>query len=514
MSLSDLGVHGDTEDEEEKNDDDGNSSVEILDDFSGDDLEDDNEDDLEDDLDESSDFQREGEEGYDVLNVEQVTKLMTDFVSQVTDVTQIPSNHVWMLLVHFNWNRELLMENVFGENRTMAFVNAKIIDPNLKPPTSASINNNNNRQDKPVECTICFEKYNPTEEMTGLECGHMFCNECWAGHLEVQVTSEGVGQMIGCAYPGCKVLLGYQTVMSLLQNEATKEKYQCLLANNFVQHNRYLQWCPAPGCNRALRGLNALLKTMVTCSCGHSFCFACALDNHEPVDCRRMEFWNGHGAEEAESVKWISAHTQKCPQCNVNIVKNGGCQFMQCRQCRYEFCWQCLIHAPGHRHHVCHVRFVEGVGAGGQQYLFNDIGFYQGNYNKHQQAAKEETPELEEKVAAARTAKSLTSSDLCFLDGAIRTLAQCRRASAHAYIFDYFLRPNNQRIIFEENLRNFSQSVESLSLLLKEDDWNRCDFILLKDKIVSQDRYCQQRQKSMMAHVQEGLDKDWWLFTY
>jgi hypothetical protein len=33
---------------------------------------------------------------------------------------------------------------------------------------------------------------------------------------------------------------------------------------------------------------------------------------------------------------------EPCPQCQVIIVHTGGCKYMKCEKCKYEFCWWCL----------------------------------------------------------------------------------------------------------------------------------------------------------------------------
>jgi hypothetical protein len=145
-------------------------------------------------------------------------------------------------------------------------------------------------------------------EMAGLECGHLYCTECWAEYLSTKVMHEGASQMIEC--PGnCKIFVNDQMVMSLVKEPRVKLKYQQLITNSFVQCNRLLTWCPAADCSNAVKvqvcisclkiapfpGPLLAPQTVearpVKCLCGHSFCFACRESWHEPVDCELLKKW-------------------------------------------------------------------------------------------------------------------------------------------------------------------------------------------------------------------------------
>ena len=41
-------------------------------------------------------------------------------------------------------------------------------------------------------------------------------------------------------------------------------------------------------------------------------------------------------SDDSETFNWISAHTKECPKCSYPTEKNGGCNHMTCKKCRYE----------------------------------------------------------------------------------------------------------------------------------------------------------------------------------
>ena len=51
--------------------------------------------------------------------------------------------------------------------------------------------------------------------LVGLECGHLFCTQCWTEYLTTKIVDEGASQMIEC--PGaCNIVVDDQTVMNLI----------------------------------------------------------------------------------------------------------------------------------------------------------------------------------------------------------------------------------------------------------------------------------------------------------
>ena len=60
------------------------------------------------------------------------------------------------------------------------------------------------------------------------------------------------------------------------------------------------------------------------------------------ADCETIRRWLTKCADDSETANYISAHTKDCPKCNICIEKNGGCNHMQCYNCKHDFCWMCL----------------------------------------------------------------------------------------------------------------------------------------------------------------------------
>lgn len=71
--------------------------------------------------------------------------------------------------------------------------------------------------------------------MTGLECGHKFCTQCWGEYLTTKIMEEGLGQSISCAAHGCDIIVDDVTVMKLVNDSRVKLKYQHLITNSFVE---------------------------------------------------------------------------------------------------------------------------------------------------------------------------------------------------------------------------------------------------------------------------------------
>lgn len=193
---------------------------------------------------------------FEVLSTDDIVQYMVDCIKDVNSVVQIPPTITRILLNHFNWDKEKLMEKFFDGNQDELFKEARVINP-FKKPHPVSKPKFSRKLLGTEECEICFMVL-PNNQMTGLECGHRFCIHCWNEYLTTKIIEEGISQTIACAAHDCRILVDDQTAMRLIKEPRVKIKYQHLITNSFVGCNRLLRWCPSPDCNYAV-------KVMYTC---------------------------------------------------------------------------------------------------------------------------------------------------------------------------------------------------------------------------------------------------------
>lgn len=176
--------------------------------------------------------QQEDDYPFEVLTTEEIVQHMVDCIKDVNNVFgEIPATTTRILLNHFKWDKEKLMERYYDTDQEKLFKDAHVINPFRKPST---INKPKIKKSGTEDCEICYSSF-PPSMMTGLECGHRFCTQCWQEYLTTKIVEEGLGQSIACAAHGCDILVDDVTVMRLVQEPRVKLKYQHLITNSFVE---------------------------------------------------------------------------------------------------------------------------------------------------------------------------------------------------------------------------------------------------------------------------------------
>ncbi|KAF2165418.1 hypothetical protein M409DRAFT_24268 [Zasmidium cellare ATCC 36951] len=212
-----------------------------------------------------------------------------------------------------------------------------------------------------------FPDYNPSSE-----CDHLIntCKTCLKAWVAAQVegglfTMGGEdGKTFGVKCPQCPAIMRSVNVQ-IAATKLVHQRFDVAERKHIAENTPGWRWCLAPGCkagqvhekkaptpkSKAAKKPNvkAELKEVestadiCTCNkCGAKACVPCDRPWHEGETCteyqRRIR---DRIEEEDKSVSAIKKLTKKCPHCQMNIQKNGGCPHMFCTSCTKTFCWNC-----------------------------------------------------------------------------------------------------------------------------------------------------------------------------
>jgi len=317
-----------------------------------------------------------------------------------TDFSKIEDSHLERFLAYHRWDQS---DAVFAVRKhpVRAFRKAQIQLPKSSELAEES-NFSGNRT-----CLICIEDIEDDSMwMTLQSCNHGFCSDCLKDYIVDCAKSMTPVSKIMCPMNGCKCSISGANLDTLLKDKPeTLDRITEATVRHFVSTAYDHKYCNHPGCSGILRrvpqrfftrnkydpDLHDYFGAVCTAGClnrcppgstpvltydgvedskynncksreqpvrAHRFCFSCGDSVHWPVPCDKFKEWKEKMRDEINLVEdddeevdaneiaqkiWIKANTRACPQCDVLIEKNDGCNHMTCvnPNCRYEFCWIC-----------------------------------------------------------------------------------------------------------------------------------------------------------------------------
>jgi hypothetical protein len=188
------------------------------------------------------------------------------------------------------------------------------------------------------------------------------CRGCIACHLASKLDelgSAGCDRLV-CPTVDCGHTYSYAEVKALASPEtfARYDKYR-LLGHLATLPN--FRWCLREGCHSGqiydmpedpsgriaetiayANGLASAHNQIRCDDCSFLMCFRHQVPWHNGLSCEAYD--SEQTPEFAATRNWISANTKACPGpgCGIPTEKNAGCFHMTCRECNFEFCWECL----------------------------------------------------------------------------------------------------------------------------------------------------------------------------
>lgn len=464
------------------------------------------------DLPGQSDFSNAKKVAYDitfkVFEPQDIQKQQDDMIDEVNMILQVRKEDAAILLRHFRWNKERLMEDYMDKKEKVLEASGLGLS-NTGPPSLDVIPG--------FMCEICCEDEGGLQSFA-MKCGHRYCVDCYRQYLAQKIREEGEAARIQCPADGCPRIIDARS-LDLLVTSELNERYNQLLNRTYVEDNDKLKWCPAPDCENAVecgikkKDLDKIVPT-VACACGHRFCFGCILNDHQPAPCELVKRWLKKCADDSETANWISANTKECPKCNSTIEKNGGCNHMTCRKCKNEFCWMCMgvWSEHGTSWYNCN-RFEEKSGTDArdaqaksrvslERYLH-----YYNRYANHEQSArldKDIYQKTEKKMVQLQAESGMSWIEVQYLNSASQALQTCRQTLKWTYAFAFYLAKNHKTTIFEDNQADLEMAVESLSEMF-EKPVAELAASKLKVDIMDKTAYCNKRRIILLDDTADNL---------
>ena len=188
-------------------------------------------------------------------------------------------------------------------------------------------------------CDICIEETNNPLECN--KCHQRACFDCFRTFAITNIKSQ---RPPSCLH--CKKDLSYSMLKQILVNDSNLLKqFQEFSSSNILKENtnQNIIYCGNPDCSslQSAGGESIMVCRYCqssTCVAHESLAFSKSLIRlSSPSFCCRIGQQEVEGELNLEGLEDV----KKCPECNVNIEKNGGCMHMTCR-CKHEFFWCCL----------------------------------------------------------------------------------------------------------------------------------------------------------------------------
>lgn len=192
------------------------------------------------------------------------------------------------------------------------------------------------------ECAVCLDHFRADCLVYCASGVHALCLKCFDSYVKVNVVTAPL-ERVPC--PECRgfydpvvlqLYLDEHTLHALQKNSRERDEKVALHAGNVVA-TMYCE-CGHVGVVQQ----SDLGNGVIVCPCRRSYCTKCGNFAHPGTICPAPR----------ETLKWVSKHAKRCPNCGQAIQKNKGCKHMTCRLplgCGHEFCWTCLGPFP-----LCH----------------------------------------------------------------------------------------------------------------------------------------------------------------
>ncbi|KAK9138180.1 hypothetical protein Sjap_008774 [Stephania japonica] len=401
-------------------------------------------------------------QNYAILSEADIGELQKKDITVVSDALKISEGSASIILQHHNWSEpnNFIHDTWFCNQEKIR--KAVGLPEETTPIPDVTVR---------IKCRICLEEC-PRDSVDAAACGHPFCNSCWKRYITISI-NDGPGCLVlRCPEPSCGAAVVKEMIKKHVDDDdaISWQKYGRYLVRSYVEAKQNkIKWCPAPGCDYAVKfdigriGTSGISND-VKCDCSYGFCWSCAEEAHRPVDCATVAKWILKNSAESENTNWILVNSKPCPKCKRPIEKNHGCMHMTCTPpCNFQFCWLCLGAWSEHGertggHYACN-RYETAKQKGAydvterrREMAKNSLERYTHYYERwaaNQKSRQKALADLHQMQAVQldqiREKQCQIHGQVMFIIDAWKQIVECRRVLKWTYAYAYYL-PERERV--------------------------------------------------------------------
>ena len=407
-------------------------------------------------------------------------------ITELSERLEVPLESAAILLCDHLFSVED-SQTAFENNAKAVQVKSGLISELKENDTQPSLSEFSHNQ----VCGICYDDTENSETFS-MECGHVFCRDCWVSFLETSATAGSPMSFLNvrCPQHDCSArILSHH--LQAIGSQFYKKRSQAFV-EAFIEFDQCFRRCTGPDC-KFIGVIPTLGQRSLVTTCEHcetSFCFHCGDTPHQPARCEDVAQWN---KLKESSNFWIRRNAKPCPGCKAPIEKNQGCNHMICERCETQFCWLCLTKLQAHSEdHVCN-RYDPSSNAEDdleRRALFN-ADRYQAHDQAEQFALDQRKSLLEKPEKLTEMFWFLTTDDEAILQAALGTVIDARRFLKNSYIASFGSRSDSTKLaVLESQQAALEIFTERLSQLTETN---------------LQRLYTEKGEKRLQAHFR-GLD--------
>ena len=197
-------------------------------------------------------------------------------------------------------------------------------------------------------CLICYVNELKEDNSLKMECGHIFCFDCYKHYIKDKIENGIIN--IKCLMAGCIFIIPDKIIKQFTTQELFRKYLKFKKRSLYVENmKKGLIPCIHPDCEEWIRYKEGD-DPNVTCNMGHSFCAKCKQKQHRGRRCKIYE----RNINKDSRIK-------PCPNCSYLIEKSGVDNKIICPMCNFTFCWLCLNKCSSFHYYIINIRGCPGL---------------------------------------------------------------------------------------------------------------------------------------------------------